>query len=666
MFRDIKMEKPSAEGVPLVIDYVEPHQITVKSGKYYHSSKRMDGEKPSNYWVRQGVVLDRPLTLVDLKGMRKSFKKFVKKNFPNKAAELIKKIDTNFDEFIVDQYSATLKTAEAQQLITFLRDHPTNHQAIKDMSLREAINFAGQYMMEKEDPEKIVIKYDKGFYWYSLGYGGCDIEAERMGHCGADDRGALYSLRSKKKNQKLSKSHVTIAYNEHSHTVFQIKGKSNCTPEPKMGPYIVDFLEKMRVHSVLESGEHSDCDFTEFMNYLMEKYPDADYEDPQSKVDNAISEINEGNFNTEYVTFYADDVGWDADTPMLRIDANVGFTVQMDFLEDYHDLDFIEQLFDEDREAIEEKIIDECDFEDYDTYSDGLQLTWDTQYELPRLVVSLNLSPYNNDTATDLDEAEENMNNIKYAYEASDIEGYIKIIKKITYKQFEDVLNPDGREIYQDILDNIEKLQDEFQIFNIEGDEDEIYVSGEVELPIAIKPIINAGRYSSADFNRAFNFYTKYISRGINHQRYAEKIDDLMDTAHKAIIDATARQIKLPFQDLDIEDPKTRFEKPYGFNIDVAIPSDMKLRRSEAPLKPKIKIDLELSNLDNKATLLYALQYIRFLEERLPKIINKLNFADTQKFIDNAYKKATQSIEGYVPKSLEENKKRKIKVKFRR
>ena len=598
--------------------------------------------------------------------MRKSFKKFVKKNFPKKSAELIKKIDTNFDEFIVDQYSATLKSAEAQQLITFLRDHSTNHQAIKGMGLREAINFAGQYMMEKEDPEKIVIKYDKGFYWYNLGYGGCDIEGERMGHCGADDRGELYSLRSKKKNQKFSKSHVTIAYNEHSQTVFQIKGRENCTPEAKMGPYIVDFLKKMEVHSVLEQGEHSDCDFGPFINYLKEKYPEADYEDPQAKVDAAIEEINEGNFNTEYVSFYADDIGWDADTPMLRIDATVGFTVQMDFLEDYYDLDFIEQLFDEDQEVIIEKIIDECDFEDYDTYGDGLQLTWDTQEELPRLVVSLNLSPYDNDVAHDLEEAERAMAAIKYSYEETEINEHKEKIKKILYKQFEDVLNPDGRDTYHDILNNIEKLQNEFNFFNVEGDEDEIFVNGVAELPISIKPIHNAGRYSAEMFNKAFNFYTKYVTQGINHQRYPQKINDLMDTAHKAIIDATARQIKLPFQDFDMEDPKQRFDKPYGFNIDIYIPSDYVLKTSKESVKPKIKMDLELSNLDNKATLLYALQYIRFLEERLPKIINKLNFLDTQKFIDNAYKKATQALQGYTPRPLEENKKRKIKVKFRR
>ena len=192
VFRDVRVEKRNEEGVPLVSGYVAPHQIIAMSGKYYHSSKRNDGELPSPYWKQKGVVLDRPLKLSDLKGMRKSFKKFAKKNFPSKAAELIEKIDTSFDEFIVDQYSATLKTAEAQQLITFLRDHPTNHQAIKGFDLAEAINFAGQYMLEKEDPDNIAINYDKGFFWYNLGYGGCQIEAERMGHCGQDDQGKLY------------------------------------------------------------------------------------------------------------------------------------------------------------------------------------------------------------------------------------------------------------------------------------------------------------------------------------------------------------------------------------------------------------------------------------------------------------------------------------------
>ena len=53
----------------------------------------------------------------------------------------------------------------------------------------------------------------------------CNVEARRMGHCGGDDRASLYSLRQRQQDGVSSKSYVTIAYNNRSKEIFQIKGK---------------------------------------------------------------------------------------------------------------------------------------------------------------------------------------------------------------------------------------------------------------------------------------------------------------------------------------------------------------------------------------------------------------------------------------------------------
>jgi hypothetical protein len=319
----------------------------------------------------------------------------------------------------------------------------------------------------------------------------------------------------------------------------------------------------------LENGDHSSCDFSEFIQYLERKYPEGNYEDPEQKVQIAIDAINNGNYNTEFLTFYADDMGWDMDEPMLRIDAN-GDTIG----------------------THEEKI------------------------------------------------------------------------KKIIYKQFEDVLNPDGREIFQQIANDLEKISQELQIFSVDtSDEDEIDFEGYIKLPIKIKPLTNGGKYGSIPYNRSTNFYQRMVTQSINFERYAEKLDDLVDLEHKKILDAAARQVKIPFADLGIEEPKKRFDKPYGFNMDILHPSSMKMKKEVS--YPRVKMTLTLSKLDNKATLLYCMQYIRFLEERLPYIIDKLNFHQSQKNINNAHKKAMQGLINDTNK-LEEGKKRQIKVIIRR
>ena len=362
------------------IKYVQPHFVTAYSGEFYNTSKLYNPQFPSPYWKQQGVDIDRPLTIVDIKGMRKTFKKFVRKTIEKEnegiAGELNKTIDDSMDEVIIHFYNSMIgQNMGGATLIAFLLEHPTNEKAIEGMDIAEAIKFAMDYQNEKEDEDKIVIKYDKGLFWYDIGEGSCSIEAERMGHCGDDARGRLYSLRSKRKNQKISDSHVTISYNEYEETVYQIKGKGNCTPDPKYGPYVVDFLKKMEVSSVQEDGEHSSCDFTEFIEYLEQKYPEAEYGNQSQKVEAAVDAINNGNYNTEYIEFSADDISWDIDGYALRIDAYVRFEVPLPFLNDYENLEFIEELFEDDHEAIKEKMIDECAFEDYDTYSDTLEAT---------------------------------------------------------------------------------------------------------------------------------------------------------------------------------------------------------------------------------------------------------------------------------------------------
>ena len=126
-----------------------------------------------------------------------------------------------------------------------------------------------QDSIDKED--QIIQTFDDGSYWYDLQSNYCEKESERMGHCGNDYDGTLYSLRKKdKESGAVSKSFVTIAYSENENTIFQIKGRFNTCPPESLWNHIADFIRNMGANFLRESGQHSEEQekFEEFGEWL--------------------------------------------------------------------------------------------------------------------------------------------------------------------------------------------------------------------------------------------------------------------------------------------------------------------------------------------------------------------------------------------------------------
>ena len=123
---------------------------------------------------------------------------------------------------------------------------------------RTVERLATDYQDKLDIEEQKVIKFDDGAFWYDLKSSHCTVEAERMGHCGQDDRATLYSLRKKEGNQTIeSKSYVTIAFDKFE-VIYQIKGRFNNTPEEKFWPYIAKFITEMGVQEIREVGQYMD------------------------------------------------------------------------------------------------------------------------------------------------------------------------------------------------------------------------------------------------------------------------------------------------------------------------------------------------------------------------------------------------------------------------
>ena len=147
-----------------------------------------------------------------------------------------------------------------ENVIITMNQNPNNYTLIKSIppvDWRAAEEVCYEFQQTREDPDQILHVFEDGSYWYDLQTSTCRTEGDRMGHCGNDSRGTLYSLRKRDKGKKDSKSYVTIAYNQDSATIFQIKGRANTCPPESLWPHIEKFIELSEAEFLQETGEYS-------------------------------------------------------------------------------------------------------------------------------------------------------------------------------------------------------------------------------------------------------------------------------------------------------------------------------------------------------------------------------------------------------------------------
>ena len=195
-------------------------------------------------------------------------------------------------------------------LINFLKQDPTNYEYIKGKDFEDEITieiynrqtreedevtfdtldkYAEYLLSNTEFEDQILHRFDDNYYWYDLRTSKCSKEGERMGHCGADDRGNMYSLRWKKKDRKWSSSMVTISAEDD--TIYQIKGRDNNAPPEEVWDHIVWFIDNMDIDVVKEGGEYSDDveGIQEMVEYLSENTT-AEYEESMESRANELQE----------------------------------------------------------------------------------------------------------------------------------------------------------------------------------------------------------------------------------------------------------------------------------------------------------------------------------------------------------------------------------------
>ena len=235
----------------------------------------------------------------------------IKQNSPNNRTEPITRIEAMMSVAERDLITSPLGNAVqgSYQPISALLTIDESYLGLLNAAetIWDAYNIAEKTVSKLEVDNQKIIKFNDGFYWYDLETRTCAIEGERMGHCGNDGRGTLYSLRRKAEAKKESKSYVTIAYNEREDTIYQIKGRENNAPEESLWPYIFKFIEDMGVTTVEENGEHSSDDFTPMLEAI-DLNTEASVANSIDQIrDEAYRLVNEANTAMQnYASAYAD------------------------------------------------------------------------------------------------------------------------------------------------------------------------------------------------------------------------------------------------------------------------------------------------------------------------------------------------------------------------
>ena len=625
----------------------------------------------------------KPLDLKSIKGMRKALtKNLTKYGWPPAAG---KKMSLFIDEMLIEYYNNYIRgDSNGMQLIAFLNEHPDNHKDIANDTWTDAVKFAGNYFLEKEDEDMIVKTYPKkNLFWYNIGETSCSIEAGRMGHCGADDRGILFSLRSKGSGQKASDSHVTISYNENQNTVYQIKGKQNCVPDEKYGPYIVDFLEMMEIEIIEENGEHSNCDFSEFIGYLEEEYPKGQFvANKLVELQELENEIASGQFNTQNLQFdtYLEDY---ADDPYITITGFVSFSVPLNMLNTDEVKERFEELFISKEDEVPDDIIDLCDFDWYDSDQED-DSAFQVRFEGDKLMIQLTLHEMEGIHHA-RESAEDTIGEMKRSYEEDTLNGYIEEIQQYILKEFGAAFNPETQKKMQAILEKIDELEEGYEHFMVSHDEDDNEIefkSFRLDLPIKIPQIPLPNGVSMITNRNAYKTHVKVL--GDYHQSVLKLKGDIekafvgaVKMKHKNAYDAASRQVSLATAGMALP---TNLQAPsmVKWNDSIYIPQfvevivhtpkwdEIKGKATKGGfLVPKYRISftLAITIADDITDVVWGMEYIDYLDKHLTDIMKVLtrsqDFDKIKSTVSQFHRQAVQELGA----TLAEQKKR-VKIRI--
>ena len=317
-------------------------------------------------------------------------------NLPEMRDKLLDQVNETISSFFIALDQLEIFRESDQAIIAnggvlFFRNELENYEAVEEeeedrtevKSLLDLSDYllskTTAYRKELEDPNKIlkVRGMPKGYFWYDTGTTYCQIEAKRMGHCGSDHRGRLFSLRKNKGEGSISTPHVTISYNQDTGTVFQVKGAGNAAPIEKYWDMVVSFFKAAGVKRSAEQGEHSsDPDsFIDMNDYLKSKLPEVKFTDPLDEFMEELQEIAQrinnrlnGVDKPDAIQFVESSVDKESDSAYISTEFAYHFSVPTEALNGLAPFQLQSQMEDQLSNVLIDQVYEVFKQYDYDLY----------------------------------------------------------------------------------------------------------------------------------------------------------------------------------------------------------------------------------------------------------------------------------------------------------
>jgi len=172
-------------------------------------------------------------TIDDLLTLRKKAGKAVN----GSAKDIERKIDARMIE-LVDIFKG-----DTAPLGTILKWDPNAYREFKGLDLTRAKDKADELSMKMEvDSSRVFMELGGGYFWYEVDDNECDLEGERMNHCGmkTDHSYIMYSLRDEH-----NKPHVSLEYDPRENSTVQIRGANNDMPKKKYWDHVAKIVGKL-------------------------------------------------------------------------------------------------------------------------------------------------------------------------------------------------------------------------------------------------------------------------------------------------------------------------------------------------------------------------------------------------------------------------------------
>ena len=233
--------------------------------------------------------------------------KMIKFGIPSDVADFLHNLDSKYSIWFANELKKISGFQNADNKINWIQAHVlTNIRGILDWvkgvpnillknydwegankAQKEWHDSLETQKLEKLETNKIIKRYDSGFYWVDLEGTRCPEEAKLMGHCASTSAETLWSLRkytAEATNQ--IESFITMGVSPSEGIWTQCKGKKNSKPKEIYWPYIANILVSNNI-LIFKSEYDARNDFTShnLVEYIEENQEEfSDWEELIEKI----------------------------------------------------------------------------------------------------------------------------------------------------------------------------------------------------------------------------------------------------------------------------------------------------------------------------------------------------------------------------------------------